>query len=50
MDNLILYLIIIFTLMIFSFYFVSYREKENFKAHYKIFQNRQLDIMGDLEN
>lgn len=49
MDNLILYLIIIFTLMIFSFYFVSYREKEDFKAHYKIYQNRQLDIMGDLE-
>ena len=28
--------------MLFSFYFVSYKEKETFKNYYKIFQNRKL--------
>ena len=50
MDNLILYLVIIFTIMLFSFYIVTKAEKETFKSHYKIFQNRQIEIMGDLEN
>ncbi len=41
---------IIFTIMLFSFYFVSYRERESFQGHYKLYQNRQIEIMGDLEN
>lgn len=50
MDYLIIYLVIIFTIMLFSFYFVTCKEKENFMGHYKLFQNRQIEIMGDLEN
>ena len=36
--------------MLFSFYIISYKEKESFKSHYRIYNNRQIEIMGDLEN
>ena len=48
MDSLILYLVIIFTIMLFSF--ILYHVKKKRLSKIRIFQNRNIEVMGNLEN